>query len=244
MTGKTGMRQSDIPDTARWEFYSGGYVKMAQREDTGCVRIIGVTGGVGAGKSTVLSYLEKQYGAYILEADAIGHLVQRPEEPCWEHIVEAFGVEILNGDRSINREILGGIVYADREKLDLLNGIVHPAVKRYIRQEIERIRSGTDTNPFIVIEAALLLEDHYDEICDEIWYIYADVRMRTERLMKSRGYSMEKVRRIMKNQMSEEEFRSRCPVVLDNSGADTLSICGQIDRIMRERSTEQSAFTS
>lgn len=197
-------------------------------------RILGITGGVGAGKSTILSYLHDHYGAYLLEADRIGHQVQQPGEPCYGQIAAAFGDEILKEDGTIDRGKLGAIVYADRGKMARLNQIVHPAVKERIRSEIDRICREKAGNPFILIaiEAALLLEDHYDEICDEIWYIYADEQTREERLRQSRGYSPEKVRQIFSDQMSEEEFRRRCPVVIDNSGRDLKDTCFQIDQAL------------
>ncbi|MCC8045706.1 MAG: dephospho-CoA kinase [Clostridiales bacterium] len=189
--------------------------------------MLGITGGVGAGKSTVLSYLKERYGAYLLEADRIGHQMQQPGEACYEQIVEVFGKKILRQDGTIDRGKLGAIVYADREKMALLNQIVHPAVKKKIRAEI-----ASSSFILIVIEAALLLEDHYDEICDEIWYIYADEQTREKRLMQSRGYTREKVRQILSNQMSEEEFRRRCPVVIDNSGDHLADTYAQIDRVL------------
>ncbi|MCC8066481.1 MAG: dephospho-CoA kinase [Clostridiales bacterium] len=226
---------------------------MKQNKDD---RIIGITGGVGAGKSTILSYLKNQYDAYILEADAVGHQVQQPGEACWERIVSAFGEEILREDRTIDRGKLGSIVYADRKKLEQLNAIVHPAVKMRILDEIARIRkfktpSDSTGQPYlpaegkhavsaecksanllIVIEAALLLEANYDAICDEVWYIFADEQTRAERLMRSRGYSREKIKQIMANQLSEEEFRHRCDAVIDNSCSDTAEAFAQIDRIL------------
>ena len=92
--------------------------------------------------------------------------------------------------------------------LEKLNAIVHPAVKEYIKRAIEKEREyGT---PFFVIEAALLIEDKYDEICDELWYIYADEQTRIERLKLHRGYSEEKIRDLFANQLSEEEFFQHC----------------------------------
>ncbi|MCD7766201.1 MAG: dephospho-CoA kinase [Lachnospiraceae bacterium] len=215
MTERTGMRQSDQMSA----FNAGiqNIESMKRGWKTAGVKILGITGGVGAGKSTILTYLKEKHGARILEADAVGHLVQQPDTPCWKRIVETFGADILHDDRTIDRGRLGTIVYADRDKLDELNAIVHPAVKEYICQEIDRCRRAKQ-GLLIVIEAALLLEDHYDEICDEIWYIYADDRVREERLIRSRGYSQKKVRQIMENQLSEEEFRRRCRTVIDNSG--------------------------
>ncbi|MCD8396821.1 MAG: dephospho-CoA kinase [Lachnospiraceae bacterium] len=216
-------------------------------------KVLGITGGVGAGKSTILSYLKEQYGACILEADRVGHQVQQPGEVCWEQIKEKFGVEILHEDGTIDRGRLGAIVYADRDKMEQLNAIVHPAVKTRILEEIDAFRSRlsmesektlvseckTQRFPILVIEAALLLEDHYDEICDEVWYVYAAEEIRTSRLMKSRGYSREKVQQIMRNQLSEEEFRCRCQVVIDNSSEDVEHTYAQIDERIIHLSEEK-----
>ncbi|MCD8338490.1 MAG: dephospho-CoA kinase [Lachnospiraceae bacterium] len=195
-------------------------------------KVIGITGGVGAGKSTLLSYLNEYYGACILEADKIGHQVQQPGETCWRRITEIFGREILKEDGTIDRGLLGAVVYADRKKMEQLNAIVHPAVKERI---LEKIASSGSKCSIIVIEAALLLEDHYDEICDEVWYIYADEETRMRRLMKSRGYSREKVRQIMQNQLSEEEFRRRSQVVIDNSSDDVSRACAQADEWIKKK---------
>ena len=175
--------------------------------------ILGITGGVGCGKSTVLEMLEKEYGAYVIQADIVAHELMQPGQTSYKAIVEHFGQEILDSDGRIDRKALGAIVFADAEKLTLLNSLTHPAVKEEIRRRII-----TSQNRFLVIEAALLLEDHYDEICDEIWYVYADKEVRFERLAASRGYSREKSQSMMDKQMSEEELRRRCQAVIDNSG--------------------------
>lgn len=193
------------------------------------MKILGITGGVGAGKSTILDYIEQKYHARVIQADKVGHLVQEPGQECYERIAEAFGSGILNADRTINRERLGAAVFGDSEALERLNRIVHPAVKKYIVDEIEQERQVGQV-PFIVLEAALLLEDHYDEICDEIWYIYADEATRTERLMLTRGYSEEKAQKIMQNQMSDSAFRACCKVVIDNSGNIVDNTYEQIDK--------------
>lgn len=202
------------------------------------MKILGITGGVGAGKSTILSYLRERYGASVILADEVGHRVQEPGQECYEKIVEQFGTEILcepeqgtasqEQVRRIDRQKLGALVYTDRNALERLNGLVHPAVKTYIIAEIERARRDAQV-PFVVVEAALLLEDHYDQICDEIWYIYTDPDMRVRRLMQSRGYSMEKIRNIMQNQMQDAEFRSRCDYVIDNSSDFIENTYEQID---------------
>lgn len=193
------------------------------------MKVLGITGGVGAGKSTILDYLERRHKARVIQADAVGKLLQRPGEECHRRIVETFGEEILQEDGALRRSTLAELVFQDGEKLRLLNGIVHPAVKEYIVKEIQREKRRGEV-PFVVIEAALLLEDHYDAVCDEIWYVYTDPAVRTRRLMASRGYSREKVQEIMANQLSDEEYRSRCEFVIDNSSDFVENTNEQIDK--------------
>ncbi len=192
------------------------------------MKVIGITGGVGAGKSEILKYLKEKYGAVVIEADKVGHLLMEPGEICYEQITETFGDGILNTDLTIDRGALGKIVFADKELLGKLNQIIHPGVKAYIVTEIQKERAIGNTSYFVV-EAALLLEDHYDVICDEMWYIDASAEVRRERLKASRGYDDEKIAGIMANQKSPEEFRKSCQAVIDNSGSlqDTYE---QIDR--------------
>lgn len=180
--------------------------------------IIGVTGGVGCGKSVVMDLLNKEFGVEIILADNVGHEVMAPDGEAYEEIVKHFGRGILSVDGTIDRKILGARVFNDRAELDKLNSIIHPAVKRRILGKIENIRNNSDKEPFIAIEAALLLEDNYDAICDKIWYIYATRKERIRRLKESRGYTDEKIASIMKNQLTEKEFRRRSDEVIDNSG--------------------------
>lgn len=192
------------------------------------MKVIGITGGVGAGKSEILKYFKEARGAVVMEADKVGHLLMEPGGACYYNIVEKFGSSILNGDQTINRGKLGKIVFADPALLESLNKIIHPAVKAKIVSEITKERAYHRTELF-VIEAALLLEDHYDAICDELWYIDTDEATRRVRLKESRGYSEEKIDSIMANQKSPEEFKRACQVVICNSRslADTYA---QIDR--------------
>lgn len=180
------------------------------------MKVIGVTGGVGAGKSEVLGYIAGNWNATVVEADEVGYLVMRPGKACYSAIVDLFGVGILKEDETLDREQIAKIVFEDKEMLAKMNAIVHPAVKEYIRKAIKR-EEKNETDIFIV-EAALLIEDKYDEICDELWYIYADEETRMERLKQNRGYSEEKCRSIFRNQLSEEEFSNHCDFEIDNSG--------------------------
>ena len=191
------------------------------------MKVIGITGGVGAGKSEILKYLKEKYGAVVIEADKVGHLLMEPGGACYYSIVEKFGSSILNGDQTINRGKLGKIVFADEGLLAELNKIIHPRVKSHIVSEIAKERAYHRTKYFVV-EAALLIEDHYDVICDEMWYIHTDASVRAERLKETRGYDDEKITSICANQKSPEEFRSAWQVVIDNSG-DLTGTQKQID---------------
>lgn len=182
------------------------------------MKVIGITGGVGAGKSEILKYLKEAYGAIIIEADKVGHLLMKPGGACYYSIVEKFGSSILNGDQTIDRGKLGRIVFTEEALLKELNKIIHPRVKSHIISEIAKERAYHRTNYFVV-EAALLLEDHYDVVCDELWYIHTAEDVRAKRLKEARGYDDEKILSICANQKSPEEFRAGCQVVIDNSGA-------------------------
>ncbi|HIQ97061.1 MAG TPA: dephospho-CoA kinase [Candidatus Limivivens merdigallinarum] len=193
------------------------------------MKVIGITGGVGAGKSTVLDYLNRRYHARIIQADLVAHHLMEPGMPVYYKIVEAFGSGMLKGDQTIDRQRLGELVFADQEKLEKLNKLVHPAVKEYIASEIEEERKQKRV-PFVAVEAALLIEDHYETICDELWYIYADEEVREQRLLASRSYTREKSRSIMKQQLPDDIFRESCQFVIDNSSEILQNTFEQIDR--------------
>lgn len=190
---------------------------------------IGITGGVGAGKSTVLDFLAQRYDAYVIQADKVGHLVMEPGQPCYEPVIRLFGNDIIKNDKTIDRRRVSDVVFSHPELLEQLNGIIHPAVKTYIRQKLSE--QEADGRSVCVVEAALLLEDHYEEFCDAVWYIHTDEEIRIQRLMDSRGYSREKAENIMANQASEAFFRERVSEVIINNGSREEAE-SQIEEIM------------
>lgn len=194
------------------------------------MRIIGVTGGVGSGKSAVLNYIEEHFDSRIVKADDVGHLLMMPGRACYEPVIQLFGEWIVKDDTSLNREAIASIVFEDGEMLKKLDDIIHPAVKKYILKEIEK--SKKEETEFFFIESALLLEEKYDEICDEVWYIYCEKEVRMERLRRDRGYSDEKIESLMRNQLSEDEFEARCDFQIYNS-EDVAHTHLQIERRMR-----------
>ena len=178
--------------------------------------ILGITGGVGAGKSSVLAILEKEYNAKLILADEVGRELMQPGEANYVNIVNAFGKEILNPDGTIDRTILGRIVFDQPEKLQKLNAIVHPAVNEKIREKMQKAQE--EGKELFILEAALLTEPVYREMLDEIWYIHVPQEIRMERLRSSRGYSDEKMYAVFANQPSEETFTAVSDLVIENGG--------------------------
>ena len=201
------------------------------------MKIIGITGGVGSGKSEVLRYLEEKYGAVVCVADLVAKNLQKKGTICYNKIVEHFGEDILDENGRIDRPHLARIVFKDDEVLHVLNAIVHPAVKENIRRKIrQEIKQGTE---LFVLEAALLLEEHYDEICDEVWYIYANEEVRKKRLKLSRGYSEEKIEDMFRAQKSRDEFLEHSDRAVDNSRSfdDTRE---QLDDMLKDFGIKKS----
>ncbi len=183
------------------------------------MRVIGITGGIGSGKSKVLEFMRETYDAYVLQTDLVAHKLQEPGEDCYQKIVQTFGTEILRQDGRIDRKKLGDLVFSDVEKLKILNGIVHPAVKSYVKDEIARAKEKGIS--LFLVESALLKEDHYEEICDELWYIFAEEGTRMQRLREFRKLEEGKIKKIMTSQAAEADFRAYCDVTIDNSGEFT-----------------------
>lgn len=193
------------------------------------MKIIGITGGIGSGKSDVLRYL-KEKGAFILEADSLAHRLMLPGKEAYSEILKHFGRDILMDDGTIDREKMGSLVFRDEKALETLNSIVHPAVKRYICRDIEEKKKELQYHLY-VIEAALLIQDGYRNICDEMWYISVNREERIKRLVSGRGGEASKYEKVMKNQEPDSFYIENCDVVIDNNGTfeDTKNI---IDKLL------------
>ena len=164
---------------------------------------IGITGGVGAGKSAVLSYLKELDGIRVMLSDEIAHELMEPGSDCYNRLKELFAEEPI-------------WLFSDDKKRELLNEVVHPAVKEYVLNAVKEAKK--EGLFMLVLEAALLIEEGYGEICDELWYIYASEEVRRKRLKSSRGYSDEKIDSIFASQLKEAEYRRHCKEVIDNDG--------------------------
>ena len=190
------------------------------------MKVIGITGGVGAGKSALLSYVERNYNCQVILADQAAHLLQGKGEACYNAVVEMLGRDCLDSDGNINKKKMADRIFANPALLQKINAIVHPAVREYIFSQIDEARKENVLD-FLFIEAALLIESGFEDIVDELWYIHADREVRRKRLRTSRAYSAQKTEQIMASQLSEDTFRKHCTVVIDNSGTFE-SACKQI----------------
>lgn len=195
--------------------------------------VIGITGGVGAGKTKILEYLQENTDCEIIIADQVANRVKEPGQPCYDSIVELLGKDILGDDGFIDKLKMAARIFQDKSLLEKVNELVHPAVKDFILQEIEEARKENRLK-VIFLEAALLIEAGYLPYLDELWYIYVEKEERIRRLEKGRNYSREKSKQIIDCQLSEKEFRKKADVVIDNSGAFAHTII-QLEKQCRIR---------
>lgn len=178
-------------------------------------RVIGLTGGIGSGKSTVATILA-ELGAHVVDADRIGHEVYRPGTEGFTRVVEAFGPGIVGSDGTIDRRALGAVVFADRAALARLNALVHPLIGEEIRRRIGDVLAADDGRP-IVIEAAIMIEAGW-RFFDAIWLVTVDAETAIARVTASRGLTRAEVERRLAAQMPEAERRRHAQVILDNNG--------------------------
>lgn len=194
------------------------------------MKIIGLTGSVGSGKSTVGALMEKNFSVKMRMTDNIGHLSMEPGQDSYQKIVEYFGTDILREDESIDRNRLSGIVFSDVSKLEVLNGIIHPWVKAYLRRDIEEEQKSQRFS-YYVIESAILFQTRLNSMCTEVWYVDAKEEIRRERLKKNRGYSDEKVDAIMRQQRENEQWKLHCDRIIENN-RDETSILEQLENYL------------
>lgn len=177
-------------------------------------KIVGITGGVGAGKSSVLAILKNRFGARVILADLVAHDLMEPGTVGLAKVVQALGNSFISEDGTVDRKALAELIFHNAEALNTMNSIIHPLVWEWIEQEARAC-----DEPFVIVEAAVF-DTAPIGLFDEIWYVYAAEETRIERLMVSRGYTREKCESIMKKQDSDHEFRKRCSFVIDNNGSE------------------------
>ena len=156
------------------------------------MKTIGITGGVGCGKSRILEYIKENYNCRIIIADDVANEIKEPGQMCYQPLIDLLGERILGEDKRIDKKKMASEIFKDESLLQKVNDIIHPAVKDYILDNIE-IEKEKGKIDYLFIEAALLIECGYNAYVDEMWYIYAKESVRRERLKNSRGYSDEKI---------------------------------------------------
>lgn len=187
---------------------------------------MGITGGVGSGKSRVLEILKEEYGFRVIQADQVAKDLMQPGQESYRAVVDFLGPSILNEDGTINRPAMAQVIFGCPDKRVQVDRLTHPLVWNTAFGE-----ALACPEPLVVIEAAIPSKEFRDN-CHEIWYVYASRENRMARLKEGRGYGEEKSLSIMKNQAPEETFRSFCDVVIDNNGT-VEETRGQIQRRLK-----------
>lgn len=188
---------------------------------------IGLTGGIASGKSTAARYLE-QLGAFIIDADKLGHRVYEPGAPAFRQVVEAFGADIVGADGGIDRRVLGGKVFGDPQRLRQLTDIVWPQILTLAQQEMQAVEHR-DPARIIVLEAAVLLEAGWESAVDEVWAVVVAPEIAVARACARDGLNAEDVQRRIDAQITNAERRTRAHVVIDNSGGPETMLA-RLDR--------------
>jgi dephospho-CoA kinase len=178
--------------------------------------VIGLTGGIGTGKSTAAQILEG-FGAQVISADEIGHSVYAPRSPGWAVVVREFGREIVAADGTIDRKLLGRLVFADPVCLRRLNQILHPLMGEEIGKRIDAARV-TDQHAPIIVEAAVMIEANWQRMVDELWLLVASRDVVLRRVAAQRGLGAGAIESRIQAQMNDEKRCRYADIVIDNSG--------------------------
>ena len=178
---------------------------------------IGLTGSIGAGKSTVSRYLE-QRGYPVIDADRLGHEAYLPNTPCFQQVVRVFGNKVVAEDGTIDRKTLGEIVFSDQTQLRRLNEIVWPAIKQLAIQRLQQTADGPGS-PIVFFEAAVLVEADWHIIVDEVWTVLAEEPSVIQRVLKRDRTTVPQITQRLEAQISIDERVSRSSVVINNDGS-------------------------
>lgn len=180
------------------------------------MKVYGITGGAGTGKSEVIKMLQENFGGCVIMSDEVARELMQKGNISYQLIVEYFGRDILMDDGEIDRKKLADHVFNNKEALEKLNSMTHPYVKDEIRKLIAEAEAFGECR-FVALESAILLECGYEDICDEFWYVYTKPEIRRQRMKETRNYSDEKVDSVMRNQQPDEVFFEQCSFVIENN---------------------------
>ena len=189
--------------------------------------VLGLTGGVGAGKSRILELFSKEYGAQVIQADLVARKLEDPGQPGLTGLVSLFGTGILQKDGTLDRKGFADRIFGNPEALKRVNALIHPLTWNEIKRQIRE-----SSAELIVVEAALF-DERSREVCQYLLYVDTQDEIRIQRLKENRGYSREKCLDIMKNQADRNDFLKLADFVIDNSGSLEESRL-QIRRILKK----------
>ena len=175
--------------------------------------VLGLTGGVGAGKSRILELFSHDYGAQVIQADLVARKLEDPGQPGLTGLVSLFGTGILQKDGTLDRKGFADRIFGNPEALKRVNALIHPLTWNEIKRQIRE-----SSAELIVVEAALF-DERSREVCQYLLYVDTQDEIRLQRLMENRGYSREKCLDIMKNQADRNDFLKLADFVIDNSGS-------------------------
>jgi dephospho-CoA kinase len=181
------------------------------------MRVIGVTGGIGSGKSTV-SRLLKEMGAKVIDADLIAHQIVEKGQPALQELEGHFGTGILTEKGTLDRKKLAALVFGDKEKLIVLNGITHRYVAEQIIESVDRLRTQGNTS-MVAIDVPIPVKHGFLDVVDEVWVVTADLETRLHRVMERSGLGRGEAMNRVGMQKSDAEYKELADHVIDNNGS-------------------------
>jgi dephospho-CoA kinase len=177
--------------------------------------VIGLTGGIASGKSVVREMLEAR-GAFVMDADKLGHEAYTPGTDCFRDVVAAFGDDVVGADGQIDRKVLGAKVFGDAAQRKRLEGIVWPWMRRTMEVRLSKLRA--DAVSVVVLEAAVLIEADWVPLVDEVWAVIVPPELARDRIVSRNGLTPEQADARIAAQLSNEERAARAQVIIENSG--------------------------
>lgn len=198
------------------------------------MKIIGLTGGIACGKSTISAYLHK-HGAVIIDGDGIAKELSKPHKPIWNAYVNHFGNKILNEDNSLNRRLIGQIVFSDNNEKNWMNAALHPLIKQEILNRIEICRRNGEK--VVILDIPLLFEAHWDKMADEVWVVAVSRDVQIERIKLRDGLSEQEAINRIDAQMPLAEKIKRADVVIDSSNAPEVTL-QKVREICKQRNLD------
>ncbi|QFG01830.1 dephospho-CoA kinase [Tepidiforma bonchosmolovskayae] len=190
-------------------------MKIQTSQPESLVHVIGLTGGIASGKSTVTSFFRER-GIPVIDADILGHRTYDPGTETYQKVVETFGPEVVAPDGTIDRKVLGSKVFGKPDELKKLTDIVWPGIRRLASEQLAEFEAAG--NDIVVLEAAVLLEAGWEDLVDEIWVVVVDPEIAVQRLAARNGLDPDAARARIASQLTNEERIARGDVIIENNG--------------------------